>query len=616
MHHSLPLSCLPVCVPVLLLLLLQVFFTKVPPTVTQQQLQQLFSACGTVAHLELFIPWPGAKISRGCGLVEFASSKSAAAAVHSLHQAFTWPHSHSALVVEWVDRSRQNSNNKAKQSRAANGSMMGSPGDMSLGASLRAVDHMQGGSWRPAHGKVAPMAYNGHSHSMPQAQLMQLQQQAVGGGRSSHSCPLPQLPPGWQVIGTAQQLPPAARMNRPQGPGTQWAQAPTSLGAMAGHRTQQQAGPYMQQPQQQHLQQGVPAAGDVLDSQRALLMQQQLLQQRGGMCGSDTGSAGTWIACPVTAASTDYSSLTSLGSVYDTALLSSSTFSSAANSAANSGVLQPQFGWDGKQQQVKVLDLTGGAGGQELAPCSAAANASPGVGQVVGQQYSEPMLSVSAATAAAMGGGTALSSTNDPVLQQLLQQNVMLFQTMTPPPEDEPLPQHMLLQSSAAGPQQGLQATNMLANPPGTVTYMPLSQAQQMTAQRMTSGPAYYTSSSMLGHAQQRQQQLSSPLWYYQQGQAHVQQQQQQQAAPAESSAVVALPLSQRQLAGMAGVLPEVPKLTGAQAWISSAASGGLQLCLSGTFTQLQAGHTAVAMLLGKAGIDEPLAPPVVHAAS
>jgi hypothetical protein len=37
---------------------------------------------------------------------------------------------------------------------------------------------------------------------------------------------------------------------------------------------------------------------------------------------------------------------------------------------------------------------------------------------------------------------------------------------------------------------------------------------------------------------------------------------------------------------------------------------------MSGTYTQLQAGHTAVAMLLGKAGVDEPLAPAMVHAAA
>jgi hypothetical protein len=101
-----------------------------------------------------------------------------------------------------------------------------------------------------------------------------------------------------------------------------------------------------------------------------------------------------------------------------------------------------------------------------------------------------------------------------------------------------------------------------------------------------------------------------------QQQQPQPQQQQAQQQQQGESAAVVALPLSNRQLAAMAGVLPKVPSMTGAQVWISSAATGQLQLCLSGTYTQLQAGHTAVAMLLGESGVDEPLAPAVVHAAA
>ncbi|WIA11222.1 hypothetical protein OEZ85_011349 [Tetradesmus obliquus] len=90
------------------------FFTKVPPTVTAHQLIQLFTACGDVVHVELFTPWPGAKISKGCGLVEFAAPEAAAAAVASLHQAFTWPHSHSPLVVEWLDAKRQAANRASK----------------------------------------------------------------------------------------------------------------------------------------------------------------------------------------------------------------------------------------------------------------------------------------------------------------------------------------------------------------------------------------------------------------------------------------------------------------------------------------------------------------------
>lgn len=583
---------------------LQVFFTKVPPTVTQNQLIQLFTACGEVAHLELFIPWPGAKISRGCGLVEFTSSSAAAAAVHSMHQQFTWPHSHSALVVEWVDRNRQSANN-AKKARACatNGfGMTGSPGSMPVSNSLRA-DHQAAaaaGFWRPAHAGAGPMGFAGSS-SMPQAQLLQLQQQA-GVGRNSHSCPLPQLPPGWQVVGTAQQLPPAGRVARPAGIAGQWAAVPTSLGVMPGPRPQQASmgtATYLQQPAQ--LQHG--------DS-NALVLQQQMLQQqqtqRMGVCGSDAGSAGTWMACPATSTLTspsmDLSSLTSLGSVYDASVLSGSTYSSTVNSAANSGALQSQLGaaWD-KQQQAKVLDLTA----QNVSACSAGPNANAPLGNI---PFSEPMM---AATAAAMSGNSS-----DAIWQQLLQQNVMLFQTMTPPPEEEAVGQHMLLPSSAGQQQAGLQAAGMVANTSrGMNSGMPAYLPMQSQAQQLSNGSVVYTGSAIQPAQQTRQQ-----MWWLQQGQTQQQQAQQsaqqQQAQAGQTSAVVALPLSQRQLAAMAGVLPEVPALTGAQAWISSAATGGLQLCLSGTYSQLQAGHTAVAMLLGKAGIDEPLAPAVVHAAA
>lgn len=595
----------PACARVLTLPRLpcvQVFFTKVPPTVTQNQLIQLFTACGEVAHLELFIPWPGAKISRGCGLVEFTCSRAASAAVHSLHQQFTWPHSHSALVVEWVDRNRQSSNkaSKARAGAAGGAVVVGSAGSLPGSTSLRA-DHQQaaaaaGFGWRSAQTGAGQVSFTSMA-SIPQAQLLQLQQQA----RSSRSCPLPQLPPGWQVVGTAQQLPAAARM----GINAQWASVPSSLSSLAGSRQPQamnMAGAaYMQQ--QSQLQR--------TDS-NALTLQQQLLQQqtqRMAVCNSDASSAGTWLACPTTGGvsntSMDLSSLASLGSVYDTTVLSGSTFSSAANSTHNSGVLHSQMGvaWD-KLQQNKVMDLTS----QDPNACSAASHTSPSV------QYSEPMLAVSAAAAAAMAGNTS-----DPVLQQLLQQNVMLFQTMTPPPEEEVVSQQFMLPSSGAQ-QQGLQATGMMATTSSAInsglvtglpTYMPISQAQQMNS----GAGAVYTGSALHAAQQPRQQQL----WYMQQGQHTQPQSMQQQAVQqqqGESPSLVVLPLTDRQLAAMSAVLPEVPKLTGAQAWISSAAAGGLQLCLSGTYTQLQAGHTAVAMLLGRSGIDDPLAPAVVHEAA
>jgi hypothetical protein len=544
-------------------LLLQVFFTKVPPTVTNQQLIQLFTACGDVAHLELFIPWPGAKISRGCGLVEFTSSAAAAAAVHSLHQQFTWPHSHSALVVEWVDRNRQG-NNKANKARTANGACAaGSPNNPPGMSGLGADQQVFPGSWRPTHGMGLNRGFAA-AKSMPQQQLQQLRQ--LGGlTRSSHSSPLPQLPPGWQVIGTAQQLPPAARMARPAAAGVQWGQLPAPLNnAMPMQLSQQQAG---------------TASG-------------AYMQQGGAAAAAADGSNGSWMACPIASStlsttSMELSSLTSLGSVYDPSVLSGSMYSSTNNS----GALQTQF----VGQSSQVLDLSG----QDLTACPAGASGSSGLNAVLASSaaFSEPMMS---------GAGGMSGNTADAVWQQLLQQNVLLLQTMTPPPEEEQL----LVPSAAASQAPGLQASTIVASS-GSLTgampaYLPLSQAQQVQA-----GPVLYTSNSGLQPQRQRQQ-----VWYMQNTQVQVptQQQQQPQQAASDSSVVVALPLTQRQLAAMAGVLPEVPRWTGAQAWISSAASGGLQLCMSGTYTQLQAGHTAVAMLLGKAGVDEPLAPAMIHA--
>lgn len=588
---------------------------------TSQQLIQLFTACGEVAHLELFIPWPGAKISRGCGLVEFSCSRAAAAAVHSMHQQFTWPHSHSALVVEWVDRSRQSTNSKSNKPRAgAGGGSMGAAGSPAgsvtgTGTSLRA-DHLNqqtaaaGLAWRPAHsGDLSQQAF-------ARAGLLGLpQQQQPGVGRSSRSCPLPQLPPGWHVVGTAtaQQLPPGVHAACPS-IASQWASVPSSLSSYAGPTRQQQPVPaaaaavsYLPQTS---LQAGIASsAGEgaplTLQQQQQLLLQQQQ-QQRNGGCSSEAGSAGTWLACPATnalsnnsmGASVEMNSITSIGSVYDAAILSSSAFSSNANSANNSAVLQGQLvsSWEKppQQQQPTVLDLSGCDSKGALG------------GMVVAPQYSEPMM-MSAATAAAMSG-----SQHDGILQQLLQQNVMLLQTMTPPPEEEAVAQHLLLPTSGAPQQQGVVGSMVASSTAGVgaglggglPTYVPLSSVQQLPQ-----GQVLYAGSSLPSPQQQRQQQL----WWLQQAQVQQANQQQQQDA---STAVVALPLSDRQLGAMSGVLPEVARMTGAQAWISSAAGGGLQLCLSGAYPQLQAGHAAVAMLLGKAGVDEPLAAAMVHAAA
>jgi hypothetical protein len=156
--------------------------------VTAHQLIQLFTSCGDVVHVELFTPWPGAKISKGCGLVEFAQPEAAVAAVHSLHTAFTWPHSHSPLVVEWLDAKRQAANRASKLSKQGSGD---------------SSSHMR----RTAAAATAEAAYASHSAHLGSvsAQLGMQQQHAT------RSCPLPRLQaqqmpsgymqPGWSAAG-------------------------------------------------------------------------------------------------------------------------------------------------------------------------------------------------------------------------------------------------------------------------------------------------------------------------------------------------------------------------------------------------------------------------------
>jgi hypothetical protein len=70
------------------------------------------------------------------------------------------------------------------------------------------------------------------------------------------------------------------------------------------------------------------------------------------------------------------------------------------------------------------------------------------------------------------------------------------------------------------------------------------------------------------------------------------------------------VPLSARQLACMSAVLPEVPRLTGAKAYISASSGGrGVALVLAGQAAEVSSAHSVTALMLGNMGIDEPLQP-------
>jgi hypothetical protein len=135
------------------------FFARVPPTVTYEELLEVFERYGPVEDLNLFRcgtpamrtfegpggktgpvcagampksrtptltcvttrplppthrPFAEAKIHKGCGIVRFASSAAAAAAKAALHDKHTWASDYAPMVLERV-------NAKKKRSSISNG---------------------------------------------------------------------------------------------------------------------------------------------------------------------------------------------------------------------------------------------------------------------------------------------------------------------------------------------------------------------------------------------------------------------------------------------------------------------------------------------------------------
>jgi hypothetical protein len=512
---ALALARSPACLLLLTRTHTQAFFTKVPPTVTSQQLTQLFSACGEVGTLELFIPWPGAKISKGCGLVEFTSTKAAAAAVRSLNHKFTWPHSHSALVVEWVDRSRQSATGKvAKAARAA-----------AAAAATTAGGSTATGS---SCGKAGPAAAD-----VQQFYRLALHQQQAAAG--PNSCPLPQLPPGWQVIGTTSQLPASA-----------------NVATMRSHLAAQQ---------QQH-----GCLGGSLTNSSSFALQQAV--------SPGWSSDSMWTGLPATAgqsgsmassATFDLSSLAGSGCAYQ----DSSANSCASNMQHLQGYTQA---WDAQQQQHAYLGM------------AATRGMSSG-----GMQQQMP------------AANSSCSGMDAGIWQQLLQQNVMLLQAMNSPVEDE---------AAAAASMR----------PPGSAAaaglFQAASQAQLQASMAMSAATSVAGMPMLLPAASSaQQQQLAMPQSLCQaslgMSSAVVAGVQHLAVASPDARASVVLPLSHAQLGVMAHVLPEVPLLSGAQAYISPCGTG-LQLVLSGSPGQLQSAYNAVGMLLSAAGVNEPLPPAMV----
>eukprot|EP00775_Hariotina_reticulata_P008563 gene8563-8745_t len=87
---------------------LSIFFARIPPTVSVEELMALFSQYGRVMDLNLFRRWATARTSKGCGVVTYTHHAAAAAALEALNGK-TLHFSNlicAEVVVEWVDNDK------------------------------------------------------------------------------------------------------------------------------------------------------------------------------------------------------------------------------------------------------------------------------------------------------------------------------------------------------------------------------------------------------------------------------------------------------------------------------------------------------------------------------
>lgn len=446
--------------------------------------------------------------------MEFATVNAASAAVHSLHQAFTWPHSHSPLVVEWVDSKRQQANRANKLSKAA------------AAAAAAANEH--------------PMRW---AHAMPMDKDTTAMAAAMFGTGStlngtvpitqynSRSAPLPRLQPSWP-------------------------QAAVAWGQQAALRQLQQ---------QQVATDAIATAGVYYPRQ---------LQH--------SSSAGSSV----------------YQSSYDTSGPLAGHIGSSISNASSLMTLSPQ---DASSSSLVTC------------PTSSAVTAGMNITSLYAQagiqspSCTEPALAVAAA--AAMGVSRA-----DSIWQQLQQQNIMLLQPLSNPVEDKSSSQAVLLSNASAAPgyvqdqpatavaaQLG-NATALYAGAGSLAPAGPGVMLVQQTPQQLQSGYASLINASSMPLQHQPQQQ-----WWVQQAQQQLPAVQQLQK---DESCVIIVPLTLRQLQVMSSILPEVPRMTGAQACLTASnVDGSVQLMLSGRMSDVQSGHSVVSMLLAKLGVDEPLMP-------
>ncbi|KAF8058303.1 selO [Scenedesmus sp. PABB004] len=95
-----------------------VFFARAPPHIGEDDLAAEFGRFGRVQEINLFRKWQTAKRHKGCGIVVFGEQAAAVAALDALDGQHVWPGAEAPLVVEWLDRTRQQ-NAAALQAAAA-----------------------------------------------------------------------------------------------------------------------------------------------------------------------------------------------------------------------------------------------------------------------------------------------------------------------------------------------------------------------------------------------------------------------------------------------------------------------------------------------------------------
>lgn len=79
----------------------QLFFAKVAPSATADDVRRLFAPFGDVESINLFRAWATARSSKGCGLITMATPDGAHAARDALNDVHVWEGADAPMAIEW-----------------------------------------------------------------------------------------------------------------------------------------------------------------------------------------------------------------------------------------------------------------------------------------------------------------------------------------------------------------------------------------------------------------------------------------------------------------------------------------------------------------------------------